>query len=340
MRKLAAITQPCHSVGAFLGLLSVFLATACSSYLVAESAHALEGITPFLPGVTIGAPVGALPPPGLYFSTANTTFGMNVKNDQGGNIGIRVQDTSTNEQFLYVPAIPQIFGATYGAFITQGIRAPSTGILNVGTFSNFGLVNTVISPLNLSWNLQNGFFVSVALTTYSPSYNYQVTAVQNTSRNYATIEPALGLSYLADGWNLTVHPLFDVNFTNPANGYKSGLLFMMDYTALRKFGNFEIGLGGTLTAQVSNDTIHGASVAAVPGVNGYGARAQNFTIGPVFGYDFGAVAVTAYYNRSVYARNIAAGNNFWFRFDVPLISSAPAKPVNTHVEEACCMNIR
>ena len=98
--------------------------------------------------------------------------------------------------------------------------------------------------------------------------------------------------------------------------------FMMDYTALRKFGHFEVGLGGTLTAQFSNDTIDGIPVAAVPGGNGYGNRAQNFTIGPVLGYDFGKIAVTAYYTTSVYARNIAAGDSFWLRLDVPILTSA------------------
>jgi hypothetical protein len=323
MVKFPAATKTPRLFDTALHRVAACFAVASFSNLLSDVAQAVENITPFLPGVTIGVPVGALPPPGLYFSTANATFGMNVKNDQGQNIGVRVQDTSTNEQLLYVPPIPQIFGATYGASVIQGIRAPSTGIPDMGTFANFGFVNTVISPLNLSWNLQNGFFVSLGLTTYSPSYNYHVTLVQNASRNYATLEPALGVSYLTDLWNLTAHPLFDVNFTNPANGYKSGVLFMMDYTALRKFGKFEAGLGGTLTAQVSNDTIHGVPVAAAPGVNGVGNRAQNFTIGPVVGYDFSTVALTAYYNRSVYARNVAAGNNLWFRLDVPLLSSAP-----------------
>jgi hypothetical protein len=325
MKRLASVTLSLNRFGASSRLFPVFLASACSSYMVAVNAHAVENITPFLPGVTIGVPVGALPPPGLYFASANTVFDMNVKNDRGQNTGIHVLDPSTNEALLYVPDIPKVFGATYGALIIQGIRAPSTSIPREGTFSNFGLVNTVISPLNLSWDLDKGFFASVGLTTYSPAFNYKVTAIQNTSRNYATLEPSLGLSYLGDGWNLTVHPLFDFNFTNPANGYKSGVLFIMDYTALHKFGNFEAGAGGTLTAQVSNDTIHGKAVAAVPGGNGYGNRAQNFTLGPVVGYDFGTVALTAYYNRSVYARNVAAGNNFWFRFVVPLISTAPAK---------------
>ena len=94
-----------------------------------------------------------LPPPGLYFSSANTVFDLNVKNDQGQNAGVRVLDPSFNQTLLYVPDLPKIFVVTYAAFITQGIRAPSTSIPGEGSFSNFGLVNMVISPLNLSWNL-------------------------------------------------------------------------------------------------------------------------------------------------------------------------------------------
>jgi hypothetical protein len=129
---------------------AVFLASFCLLCAGGLKAHAVEDITPFLPGVTIGVPVGMLPPPGLYFSSANTVFDLNVKNDQGQNTGVRVSDPSFNQTLLYVPDLPKIFGATYGAFITQGIRAPSTSIPEEGTFSNFGLVNTVISPLNLS----------------------------------------------------------------------------------------------------------------------------------------------------------------------------------------------
>jgi hypothetical protein len=305
---------------------AVFLASFCLLCAGGLKANAVEDITPFLPGITIGVPVGMLPPPGLYFSSANTVFDLNVKNDQGQNTGVRVSDPSFNQTLLCVPDLPKIFGATYGAFITQGIRAPSTSIPEEGTFSNFGLVNTVISPLNLSWNLGSGLYASFGLTTYGPAFNYRVSAIQNTSRNYATIEPGLGLTYLTEDWNLGIHPLVDLNAANPANGYRSGNLFMMDYTALRKFGNFEAGLGGTLTAQFSNDTINGIPVAAVPGGNGYGNRAQNFTIGPVLGYDFGKVAVTTYYTTSVYARNIAAGNYFWLRLDMPLLSSAKRMP--------------
>jgi hypothetical protein len=95
MKKLASVTLSLNRFGASSRLFPVFLASACSSYMAAVNAHAVENITPFLPGVTIGVPVGALPPPGLYFASANTVFDINVKNDQGQNTGVHVLDPST-----------------------------------------------------------------------------------------------------------------------------------------------------------------------------------------------------------------------------------------------------
>jgi len=285
---------------------------------IGNKSCAVENFTPFNPGVTIGMPIGALPPIGLHFFQSTQFFQMHSKNDQGNDSGPRVYDVIVSKWLIWVPDMPKILGATYGAFVIQPIVGASTGIPWQGSSSNFGLMNTVISPFNLSWNLQNGVFFSIGLTTYGPSANYHTASVAPVNRNYESLEPRLGFSYLTDEWNLSIHPLFDINFTNTSNGYRSGTLFMMDYTALRKFGKFEIGVGGTWTTQFTNDTINGRPVQAVAGVNGYGNRAQNFTIGPVVGYDLGAIKITAYYNQSVYARNIAAGNNFWLRCEIPL----------------------
>ena len=284
-------------------------------------ANAVETSTPFLPGVTIGTPVGTPPPAGLYFSLPTAVFDLNVKNAEGQSIGVHATEPLMSPQLTYVPDIPKIFGATYGAFIGQPVGVPITSVPGQGTLTNIGTVNTVISPLNLAWNLGGGFFVNFGITTYGPAFTYRVGSIENTSRNYATIEPGVGLTYLGGGWDFSIHPIIDINFVDPADGYQSGNLFMMDYTALRSFGKFEVGLGGTLTAQFSNDAINGVPVAAVPGINGYGNRAEQLTIGPILGYDFGKFALTAYAVTSVYARNTAGGDYFWLRFDIPIFSS-------------------
>jgi hypothetical protein len=305
---------------------AVLVAGFCLLGAVGPNAHAVESSTPFLPGVTIGTPVGTLPPAGLYFSLPTAVFDLNVKNAEGQSIGVRAVEPLMSPQLTYIPDIPKIFGATYGMFIGQPVGVPITSAPGLGTLTNVGTVNTVISPLNLAWNLGGGFFVNCGVTTYGPAFTYRVGSIENTSRNYATIEPGVGLTYLNGGWNISIHPIVDLNFVNPADGYESGDLFMMDYTALRSFGKFEVGLGGTLTAQFSNDSINGIPVAAVPGINGYGNRAEQLTIGPIVGYDFGKFALTAYAVTSIYARNTAGGDYYWLRFDIPIFSSAKGPP--------------
>ena len=95
--------------------------------------------------------------------------------------------------------------------------------------------------------------------------------------------------------------------------------------AVHKIGAFEIGLGGNLQEQFTNDAINGVTVASVPGTHGTGNRVSDLSVGPVVGHDFGSVALKAYWLRDVYARNTAGGNRFYVRLDVPLISGAATK---------------
>jgi hypothetical protein len=294
----------------------------------------LESISPQQPGITIGLPVGALPPPGLYGATTATFFSMHVYDQSGQSTGIVIRDYEDVVELLYVPDIPQFLGATYGASIVQPIRAVSIGlphpIPNSGTYNSFGIVDTVINPLTLSWNLQVGLFVSFSAIFYPPDGTYSSANVANVGRHYFTFEPGFGISYLAGGWNITLHPVLDFSATNPANGYRSGNVFEMDYTFAHTFGAFNFGVGGTLTTQFTNDTLNGVTLANIPGVHGYGNRASEFSVGPVFGYDFGPVTLTAYYTRDVYVRNYAGGNKFYARLNFPFSSTAPAKAEAAH----------
>ncbi len=292
---------------------------------LAERCLAMEDTTPYLPGISITTPAGALPPSGFVLSTAVIYFDMTVRNQNGAPTGVTIHDFNEVNQLLWVPKIPEIFGATYGAFIVQPLR--DVGVITPGgTFSAAGAVNTVISPLNLSWNLHNGFFFSASLTLYPADGTYHVSKPVNVSRNYSTAEPGFAVSYLADGWSVTLHPVFDINSPNLANGYRSGNVLVADYTVMHKLGAFELGLGGTLTQQFTNDAIHGITVAAIPGVNGYGNRAAQLDMGPAATYDFGPAKLRAYYVHDIYAFNNPGGDRFYLWLDVPFPCDTPTKP--------------
>ena len=117
----------------------------CLGSVIGQSALALEDVSPFLPGSTVDAPVGALPPPGLYMSTIAVFFDLQVKNQNGASVGIPIRDSPLVNQLTYVPPLPQILGATYGAFIVQPVRLLSVGLPN-GTASTFGTVPKTMTP--------------------------------------------------------------------------------------------------------------------------------------------------------------------------------------------------
>ena len=307
-----------------VGKLGILILMVSVPVALPPPAQAVEEIFPFLPGVSIGVPIGALPPPGSYLSGFVNYFDFDVRDKDGRKTGIKVQDVNLGAQLLWVPDIT-ILGASYGAFVVQPFRK-ATVVTPAGEVSGFDPINTVISPVNLSWNLRNGFFISAGLTVYPETYSYNRFRPENVGRNYITIEPSFGISYFKDGWNLSLHPLIDFNFVNRANRYKSGTVFLMDFTATKQFGKWEFGLGGTVVEQLSDDTIRGVPVQPGPAGNSRGNRGRQLILGPLVGYDFGELSLKFYYQRNVYTENTAGGNRFWFKIDVPLTSkSIPAK---------------
>jgi hypothetical protein len=67
-----------------LKTIAAFGAVAVTAW--AGEAMALEGPTPYLPGVTVGIPIGALPPPGIYFSDNNVILEGGLKDNNGNSL--------------------------------------------------------------------------------------------------------------------------------------------------------------------------------------------------------------------------------------------------------------
>lgn len=255
----------------------------------AEPAMAMEDTFVFMPGVDVGVFTAGLPPPGLYSTTGFQYFNIPPVNGQGNKFGVLLHDYNASEQLLFVPDMPQILGATYGAFIVlpfRGLQASTPG----GTFGRVGMENTVISPVNLSWDFHNGFYASAGFTFYPADGTYNVTDPIHVSRNYWSFEPNFSVGYMDHDWLLNGHFTFDFNTVNNANGYQSGNVFVFDFTAERKFGAFDAGIGGTFNQQMNNDTINGVVVPA-SSANGYGNVGRLFGIGPTAAYHFGHIEV-------------------------------------------------
>src|SRR5579864_3778404 len=132
----------------------------------AGQAYALEPGTadPQEPGVTIGLPLGALPPPGFYFSN-NVNYVDGSLRDGNGNVttGVHVNITA----WVDIPALLwsspfHILGAQWGVAVVQPV-VTTAATTNGFTTNKTGLDNTLINPAVLSWHLPGGFFVSTGI---------------------------------------------------------------------------------------------------------------------------------------------------------------------------------
>jgi hypothetical protein len=299
-------------------------ATAVVSVIAAPMpwAMAMEDTFVYMPGISVGVPTGALPPVGLYSTTQFQYFNLFPRNNSGQTYGVQLHDYNASQQFLVVPQFPQLFGASYGAFIVipfRGLVVQTPVVADSGV----GLENTVIAPLILSWNLRNDLHLSVGFTFYPDDGTWRKFDAVHVSRNYFSFEPNAAVSYLNSDWAITLHGLFDFSTRNQANGYLSGDTFTIDYTLQHKFGPFDVGLGGSFVDQFTNDMLYGVPIPTSP-YNGYGNRGLLFNIGPAINYHFGQVTVTANVLFDVVAINSAGGVRSFFSVETPIWLPDPA----------------
>jgi hypothetical protein len=289
--------------------------------VASQPAAAFEGLTPYMPGVSVGSAAGALPPPGTYFADDNVWVIGGSKDNNGNSVPVNVWLNVNIPSVLWVPNF-QVLGATYGVALVQpyvfkGVDA--TGAGGRATISN-GLFNTIIQPIGLSWKLPQNLFASFALGIYLPDGYYvhqtsatgaQVTGQPSVANNFTTFEPNVALSWLANGWNLTLHAVVDVSTENTTTNYQSGNIFYLDYTVAKSFGKWTFGGGGNYTKQFSNDTINGAPV------NGNGNELEHVLLGPLVSYDFGPVNIAAKALFGIEAKNDANVSFYHISFAFP-----------------------
>lgn len=279
-----------------------WLVLSTATALVEGEAFAVEALTPFQPGATTGTAAGALPPPGLY-ARYNVQFsGGQLKNSDGDNVDVHVRQIVNTPALLWSTDY-QILGGRYGAAIAKPLslskKSDATGIGGEKTHSK-GTFNTVLTPIIISWNLGAGFFTSAGLGIYFPDGTYRhkgaVTSSTSYANNYWTLEPKFGVSYLKDGWNLSLNTLLNFNSKNTTTDYRSGNLVSFDATATKNFGQWSAGLVGNYTKQFTDDRQSGEIVDD-------GHRVENVLLGPYLGYDFGPAQTSVRYLKGLHAEN-------------------------------------
>ncbi len=300
----------------------------------AGQALAIEASTPYLPGVSVGAPAGALPPPGFYFGDINVIINNGPLNDGAGNYRAGVAAGT----YLNIPSIAwstgwQILGAsTYvmslaqpyvlnGATAAGGVNPATGAITGDNAVNSNGAFNTIFSPINLGWDFKP-FFLKAGFTVYAddgytqtvlaatgPAKGHLQASGSATADNFWTFEPDVALSYLQNGWDFTAHVVLDFNTNDNSTNYQTGNLFYLDLTAAKNIGKWVVGAGGNFTQQFTCDSGSG-------NFNGCN-ELQRIMIGPLVGYNFGPVEIDAKALFGISAQNSANTNFYYTSFSFP-----------------------
>jgi len=290
--------------------------------IAAQPAQAMEDGWVALPDATVGTPTGALPPVGIYSSTGFQFYNIFVKDGAGKSVGVHHSQLDASQQFLIVPDVPEILGARYGAFVVFPVRSRTTH-MPTGTYSYIGNVNTVISPLNLSWKLPNDFYFSAGFTYYVDDGAWRANDKVKVARGFDSYQAHFGLSWLPKDWVATANVALVASNKNTVSNYQSGATVGVDYTLLRKLGGFELGLGGALDAQISDDLKNGVAVPATASYSA-GRRSFIFNIGPVTRYKFNGVTFSANVFFDAVARNATGGTRVFLSISAPIWKPDPA----------------
>jgi hypothetical protein len=308
---------------------------------VASSASAMETGTfqNRLNGATIGLPLGAAPPPGIYTGLETAYLGaIGTGTNNGQSAGNQCATTpATGRNCAVLPAIAQavpllwvpgwnFWGATYSASVVQAFYVYTTCGANANgscaggsplTGGGFVYTNTFIQPINLSWNVGGGWFIGTAFS-FTPPDGSRAGGQFTPNPDYWTFEPSISFSYLGNNWVASANFFYDINTKSTGNccaannTITSGNALYGDLTAVYKIGKWSIGPVGYFETQTTSDT---GGCNPTPAVSLCG-RYQTAAAGGLIGYDFGPVDLQVWVTDSFIGANTPQGSggiNVWSR---------------------------
>jgi len=259
------------------------------------------------PGETIGVPVGAPLPQGVYFVDTGD-WGCRNTSPATSCLGVDIPLLAWSTPWTILGARLQFLVAT--PFLEAGVE-------------NTSYQSSFYNPFfggQLAWDLGNGFGVSYLLGGYA--------GVDTTlGWSSGSLNQRFAVSYTGNGWDLTAHVIYGYQFDHVTdspqvspcpspfalNGCNPNFV-NLDLTATKKFGKWEIGPVAFGSWDVSSP------------IAGYLEQSQ-FAIGGLVGYDFGPVILQAYVTTDVYEKNYGGyDTRGWARVIIPLWTPAAPTP--------------
>lgn len=262
-------------------------------------------------GGSIGVPVGANPPPGVYYFNRSEALRYNVYNGTT-KTPIELSGFASAQQLHWVPG-NEILGGTYRFMLSIPLVSLEQSAFG-NTTSQRGIGDITISPLNLSWMLQPGIFVSTGLSLKLPTGSFDIAPGSvNLGNNATSVALDFGYSYLRDGWNLSAHANYIMNGENPDTNYTSGNVLLVNWTAMKDLGGYSIGPVGYFRKQVTGDKNNGAFYGGTTS-----GRSEQHGIGLGLSKRFGPMEVNVNYVHDFHVKNVAGGDKLMVNFSMPL----------------------
>jgi hypothetical protein len=246
-----------------------------------------------LTGGSIGLPLGAAPPPGVYsgfeslYGAPGGQNGNNVGNQGLNNNGVNQPlgtPNSSRVESVFIGIVPIVWATGYNvfggnltlnavqAFYTASVDGPGipvpganfNGLLANGNPPFVGITSPTIANTtwggSLSWNLGQGWFFAAGFAFEAPDGSrYQATF----NPDYWSFEPTWAISYIANNWVLSANFAYFFNTASrgtccflqnaAGNGYLNGQELYVDLTALYKIGKWEIGPVASIVTQTTAD---------------------------------------------------------------------------------------
>lgn len=254
----------------YLGL----FAGAAMAALLAVPAHA-GSVTQ--PGETVGLATGAPLPPGVYL-VDTTDYGQVGKT----SIGVTIPVVAWSTPVMLLGARIQLYAAA------PLVEASTPGSHVQGWYNPWFAAQA-------AWDLGNGIGVSYLLGVY-PKISSPV------ANQSDTINQRLGLSYAANGYNLSANIIYG----SESNTHTVPDYLNADLAATASYGKWSFGPVGYASTDTSNPHA------------GYKKQSQ-IAVGGLLGYNFGPVIMQTYMTHVVEQSGYGANDTrFWLRFIIPV----------------------
>lgn len=283
---------------------------------------------------------GAVPPPGFYFLDYMFYYNADTMKDDSGDDIEAFDDVSVVAnvfRFLWMSE-KTILGANYGmhAFVPiigqdLNFKVP-VGPEHTRSYDDTSVPYVIYSPFILAWHLQEGklHIVTSLADIYIPT-GQDDGNMASVGKNFWTIEPVLGVTYMLDNWEFSGKFMYDFNTTQDDYATVYGLEvdrdpgqeFHFDYSVSYAITpSFRLGVNGYYYVQTTDDSYDMNSTPVTlqfPAVTDLlqadeGYRSTVFAVGPGIWYNYQNMFFSLRNQWEMAAENKTEGYNIWAKF--------------------------